>query len=90
MKVLYHSGNEYVRGSIHTNGMESFWALLKRGYYGTFHHFSNEHATRYVNELASRLNNQNCDTEDVLTITVKNSIGKYLPYKELINNGTSY
>jgi len=81
-----HSGSEYVRGVVHTNGIESFWALLKRGYYGTFHHFSNEHAIRYVNEFASRINNTNCDTIDVLAITAKNSTGKHLPYKELTNH----
>lgn len=79
-----HSRGEYVRGVIHTNGIESFWALLKRGYMGTFHHFSPEHATRYVSEFAARMNNNNCDTLDVLAITVKNSNGKHLPYKKLI------
>lgn len=81
-----HSGREYVRGMVHTNGIESFWALLKRGYYGTFHHFSNEHAIRYVNEFAARMNNQNCDTVDVLAITAKSVIGKHLPYKTLTNH----
>jgi transposase-like protein len=79
-----HSAKEYVNGQAHTNGIESFWALLKRGYTGTFHHFSIKHASRYVNEFASRNNNRQCDTEDVLAITAKNSTGKLLPYKELI------
>lgn len=80
-----HSNKEYVRGDIHTNGIESFWALLKRGYYGTFHQFSPKHAIRYVNEFASRNNNRLCDTIDVLAITVKSSNGKNLSYKKLIN-----
>jgi transposase-like protein len=79
-----HSAKEYVNGQAHTNGIESFWALLKRGYTGTFHHFSMKHASRYVNEFASRNNNRLCDTTDVLAITAKNSTGKLLPYKELI------
>lgn len=83
---INHSANEYVRGRVHTNGIESFWALLKRGYMGTFHHFSPEHAPRYVNEFASRMNNNACDTEDVLAITAKNSTGKLLPWKELTNH----
>lgn len=78
-----HSRKEYVRGEIHTNGIESFWALLKRGYYETFHHFPREHAMRYANEFATRLNQNGCDTEDVLAITIKNSVGKNLPYKVL-------
>lgn len=80
---LNHSAGEYVRGQAHTNGIESFWALLKRGYYGTFHHFSVKHADRYVNEFASRQNNRECDTVDVLAITAKSVTGKHLPYKEL-------
>ncbi|MFA7019810.1 MAG: IS1595 family transposase [Sphaerochaetaceae bacterium] len=82
---INHSAGEYVRGQAHTNGIESFWALLKRGYIGTFHHFSMKHAGRYVSEFASRNNNRYCDTVDILAITAKNSIGKLLPYKELIN-----
>ena len=37
---MNHSAGEYVRGMAHTNGVESFWSMLKRGYQGTFHHFS--------------------------------------------------
>lgn len=81
-----HTAKEYVRGDIHTNGIESFWALLGRGHYGTYHHFSPEHAMRYVNEFASRLNNNKCDTTDVLAITAKNSTGKLLPYKVLTSH----
>jgi len=85
-----HSGGQYVRDNIHTNGIESFWALLKRGYCGTFHHFSPDHALRYVNEFVSRMNNKECDTEDVLAITVMNSTGKLLPYKVLTNDSSSH
>jgi len=88
-KSVNHSGREYVRDNIHTNGIESFWALLKRGHYSTFHHFSPEHAMRYVNEFASRLNNSKCDTIDVLAITAKNVTGKNLPYKVLTNHDPS-
>lgn len=83
-QCVNHSAGEYVKGKAHTNGIESFWALLKRGYMGTFHHFSIKHADRYVNEFASRHNNRICDTEDVLAITAKNTTGKLLPYKELV------
>ena len=40
----------------HTNGMESFWALLKRGYIGVFHHFTWKHLNRYLNEFEARSN----------------------------------
>ena len=46
-EYVKHSIGEYVRGKVHTNGIESFWALLKRGYYGVFHHFTWKHMHRY-------------------------------------------
>ena len=51
-----HSIGEYVRDQAHTNGIESFWALLKRGYYGVFHHFSWKHLPRYLAEFEIRFN----------------------------------
>ena len=51
-----HSRGEYVRGRITTNGIESFWALLQRGYVGTHHWWSIPHLHRYVDEFATRLN----------------------------------
>ena len=49
-----HSIGEYVRGKAHTNGIESFWALLKRGYIGVYHHFTWKHAHRYLAEFEAR------------------------------------
>ena len=43
-----HSAKEYVHGMAHTNGIESFWAMLKRGYVGTYHQMSSKHLHRYV------------------------------------------
>jgi transposase-like protein len=51
-----HGAGEYVRGSINTNSIESVWALLKRGIYGTWHHVSAKHLGRYVDEVSFRLN----------------------------------
>jgi len=51
-----HSGGEYTRGEVHTNSIESVWAVLKRGVHGTFHHVSKKHLNRYVDEFAFRLN----------------------------------
>ena len=50
-----HSAHEYVHGQAHTNGIESHWAMLKRGYVGT-HHMSDKHLGRYVAEFAGRHN----------------------------------
>ena len=80
-----HSAGEYVRGEIHTNGIESVWSVFKRSITGTWHHVSNKHLGRYVNEAAFRLNEGNCeiDTIDRMTTLVKRVGGKRLPYKEL-------
>ena len=74
----------YVRGMAHINGMESFWALLRRGYYGTFHHISAEHLHRYVNEFAGRLNMRVLDTEAMMEAMAGGMAGKRLKYAQLI------
>ena len=51
-----HLKGVYVDGIIHTNGLDSFWALLKRGYHGIYHQWSRHHAQRYVNEFAGQHN----------------------------------
>ncbi len=79
-----HSAGEYVRGAAHTNGMESFWAMLKRGYQGTFHHFSEKHTDRYVSEFAGRHNMREADTVDQMGIVAADMVGKRLRYRELI------
>ena len=78
-----HSAGEYVRGKAHTNGIESFWALLKRGYYGTFHHFSRKHLHRYTDEFSSR-HNIGLDTVDFLYVVFSGAVGKRLTYRDLI------
>ena len=49
--AVKHGVGEYVNGMIHTNGVESFWSMVKRGYHGTYHHYSPKHLHRYVNEF---------------------------------------
>ena len=51
-----HTLQEYVRGPVHTNGVESFWSMLKRAHKGTFHKMSPKHLERYVQEFAGRHN----------------------------------
>ena len=83
-----HSVGQYVDGMAHTNGMESFWAMLKRGYHGTYHQMSYEHLHRYVSEFSHRHNVRPNDTEDQMAEMVARMDHKTLPYKELIANGT--
>ena len=61
-----HGAGEYVRGKVHTNGMESVWAVLKRGYNGVYHGWSKKHTQAYVDEFTFRLNEGSCeiDTQD--------------------------
>ena len=79
-----HSAGEYVRGMAHTNGIESFWSMLKRGYQGTFHHFSEKHLDRYVGEFAGRHNVREADTIDMMGGMVTGLDGKRLTYRDLI------
>ena len=83
-ETVKHSVSEYVRDQAHTNGIESFWATLKRGYHGTFHHISPKHLHRYVNEFATRHNMRPKDTDAMMSETVARMVGKRLMYRELI------
>lgn len=80
-----HSVGEYVRDMAHTNGIESFWALLKRGHYGIFHYMSAKHLHRYVNEFAFRHNTAQIGTMGFIDRTVGRMVGKRLTYKGLIH-----
>ena len=83
-EAVNHSAGEYVRGMAHTNGIESFWSMLKRGYQGTFHHFSDKHLNRYVSEFAGRHNIREKDTADQMGHIAKDMAGKRLRYRDLI------
>ncbi len=85
-ETVCHSVSEYVKDQAHTNGIESFWALLKRGYHGTFHHMSPQHLHRYVNEFAGRHNIRNADTIKQMQSIVAGMVGKRLMYRELAGN----
>ena len=62
-KSVKHSAREYINGMVYTNGIESVWAVLKRGYNGVYHNWSVKHCRSYVNEFAFRLNKENCNKE---------------------------
>ena len=83
-ETVNHSVAEYVRGQAHTNGIESFWSMLKRGYQGTYHHISAKHIDRYVGEFAGRHNNRSSDTLDQMRAIVRGLVGKRLQYRDLI------
>ena len=82
-QAVQHSVAEYVNGQAHVNGVESFWAGLKRGYHGTHHHMSAKHLDRYVAEFCGRHNRRPLDTEDMMAASVRGMVGKRLTYTTL-------
>jgi len=78
-----HSRGEYVRGSVHTNGIESFWSLLKRAYMGTWHYVSPKHLHRYLAEMIARHNMRGLSVSRQLEIVASDMVGLRLTWKEL-------
>ena len=83
-KTVAHSAGQYVDGQIHTNGVESFWSMLKRAHKGTFHKMSKKHLQRYVNEFCGRHNLREMDTLTQMAIIARGLMGKRLSYQDLI------
>jgi transposase-like protein len=81
--TVKHSVGEYVDGMAHTNGIESFWALLKRGYHGTYYKMSPKHLKRYIAEFQGRHNIRNRDTIAQMNAVVCGLVGKRLLYRNL-------
>ena len=84
-KRVNHSAKEYANGKAHTNGIESVWAALKRGFNGVYHSWSKKHCQNYVNEFAFQLNEGNSerDTQDRLDYLFRAMSGKTITYEEL-------
>ena len=81
-----HSAKQFVDGVAHTNGIESVWAVLKRGFYGTYHHFSRKHTLGYVDEFTYRLNEGNVkeETMDRISALLSKSVGVRMTYAGLV------
>ena len=89
-EAVNHSASQYVRGMAHTNGMESFWSMLKRAHGGTFHKMSPKHLQRYVSEFASKHNHRDSGTLVQMRDTVARLVGQRLLWRELVApNGLS-
>ena len=82
--AVKHPAKEYVHGMAHTNGIESHWAMLKRGYVGVYHQMSVKHLDRYVTEFEGRHNSRPQDTMRQMSAVVGNMEGKRLSYAELV------
>jgi transposase-like protein len=83
-ETVDHGIGEYVRDDIHTNTVEGWFALLKRGVTGTFHHVSEEHLNRYVDEFAFRYNRRDIKDGERAVMAIKKIEGKRLYYKDPI------
>ena len=83
-EAVSHSRGEYVRGDVHTNGMESFWSMLKRAHMGIYHKMSPKHLDRYVQEFSGRNNLRDEDTLSQMALVVRGFEGKRLTYRQLI------
>ena len=85
-EVVAHGAREYVRDDISTNGIESFWSMLKRAHKGTFHKMSPKHLDRYVQEFVAKHNMRKSGTLDQMRSTVSGLMGRTLLYRDLISD----
>ncbi len=80
--VIKHKDGEYVRGAFHTNSVEGFWAILKRGIYGIYHYASRQHLHAYCNEFAYRHNSRKITDIERFDRVLTHTEGR-LTYKKL-------
>jgi len=87
-ETVEHGRKEYVRGPVTTNGIESVFAVMKRGIIGVYHSASPKHLARYVDEFTFRLNDGNVKrhTWDRIESLVNASFGAHITYEELIDD----
>ncbi len=86
--VIEHA-ERYVNGHIHTNGIENFWALLKRSLGGTYISVEPFHLFRYLDEQSFRFNNRKLTDGERFSIVAKQIIGRRLTYSELTGKDSS-
>ena len=84
-ETVKHSAKEYVRGNAHTNTIEGFFSLLKRGLIGTFHHVGRQHLRRYVKEFDFRYNNRKISDSERSDSALRGIGGKRLTYRRSIS-----
>jgi len=90
-EMVNHSAQEYVRDNVHTNGIENFWSLLKRGLNGTYVSVEPFHLFRYVDEQAFRYNNRGPMTDaQRFSYLCRKVVGKRLTYAELTGKEAGY
>lgn len=83
-ETVNHSAAEYARGDVTTNTIEGFFALVKRGLYGTFHSVSKKHLDRYMSEFEFRYNHRKMDDGARTVAAIQAADGRRLTYKEQV------
>lgn len=84
-EIINHSQDEFVRGAYHTNGIEGYWSLLKRGIIGIYHQVSPKHLHRYCNEFTYRYNRRNVTDQDRFFKSLKRiALNGNLTYRDYI------
>ena len=85
--VVNHRAKEYVRGTVHTNSLENFWSVFKRGLKGTYISVDPFHLFRYVHEAVFRYNIRGATEHERFSAVVKDIVGRRLTYAQLIGKG---
>jgi transposase-like protein len=83
-ETVNHSADEYVRGDAHTNTIEGYFSILKRGIIGTYHHVSQQHLKRYLAEFDFRYNERSAlgvNDKERAERLLKGIVGKRLTYR---------
>ena len=83
--VVKHNEGQYVNGNTHTNTLEGFWSLLKRGVVGIYHSMSNKHLQKYIDEFVFRYNTRNHSEANRFDLML-NNIATHITYEQLINS----
>ena len=83
-ETVEHGIKEYVRGDVYTNTLEGVFSLLKRGLHGSYHHVSERHFGRYLNEFDYRYNGRNLSDKERTDEALRGVIGKRLTYRPVV------
>lgn len=84
-EIVNHQKEEYVRGNWHTNTIEGFWSIMKRGIYGIYHSVSVKHLDNYCSEFGYRYNTRDKSSVERFEDAVLKVSGVRLTYKQLIS-----
>ncbi len=81
--ICSHSWGQYKNGPAHTNGLESFWRILKRGLSSSYMHIDLKHLPLYLREFEGRYNTRHLETLEKMELLAKGMMGKKMRYEDL-------